>query len=221
MTYIPHFSRAILERGKGRAARGAVLSEALRNILEDNGYQLGDSLRVPGAKAFHAVRDGKKVALALKISSDRWVSANRSKDGRFGALEAADTLAVITFDSRYDWDPQRLQVLTFDCKEVLKKAKARYKRDHSDIGFLPLDDDSAWPDSPFNLKDLGNRIYDEEIEWLDDAEGDVAEAGDESEKSEAMEAVDVETLTNRFKQDVARELGIDLSQVEITITLKI
>lgn len=221
MTYIPRFSRAILERGKGRAARGAVLGDALKSILEAEGYQLGDSLRVPGAKGFHAVKDGKKVHLALKVSSDRWVSANRSKDGRFGVLEAADILAVITFDKRYDWEPQQLQVLTFDCKEVLKKAKARYERDHSDIGFLPLDADDTWPDYPFNLSSIGKKIYDEKIEWDDSVQEDVSEEESEGETSGSAERLDVETLTLRFKQDVARELGVKPSQVEVSVTLKI
>jgi hypothetical protein len=171
------------EKLKVMKARQSALSYATLTVLQQQGYQVSQSLKIPGAFGFHAKHNGKPTRIGIKTSADRWVGVPRNEAGEWGLLGAVDEVFVVTFNDRYA--PKRLQVIAFDPQKIISMGEAVYakaaKAEQSGLQWIPLDNHpnkhtTAMAAGP--LLPHGKIIFDEEIEWTsgDDPEPDEATA---------------------------------------------
>jgi hypothetical protein len=153
--------------------RQSALCLAVLVFLEKHGYTIGPSLRIPGAYAFEATRQGKSTTIGIKSSADRWVGVPRDGGGGWGLLSRVQELFVATFDDRLD--PRRFHIIRFDPKKVIAVAERVYEkaeeRGQTGIQWVPLDereDSDATSTAAGHLLPLGQLMLNEPIEWVDD-----------------------------------------------------
>jgi hypothetical protein len=151
-------------------ARQRALSHATLTLLQQKGYVVGLSLKIPGAFGYHATRSEKPTRIGIKTSADRWVGVPRNQAGSWGLIGAVDELFVVTFNDRYN--PTRLQVIAFDPKQVIAMGEQVYakaqKEGQSGLQWIPLDNQQNKETTAMAAGPLGPHgtiISDEEIQW--------------------------------------------------------
>ena len=107
-------------------ARQSALSETAVDLLSELGYEIGASLKLPGAFAFSALKDGKETRIGIKTSADRFVGIPRDGAGTWGLLSHVDEVFVVTFDARHD--PKRFQLIAFDPALLIAMGETVYAK---------------------------------------------------------------------------------------------
>lgn len=196
--------------------RQRALSETAVDLLADCGYEIGASLKLPGAFAFSALKDGEQTRIGIKTSADRWVGVPRDGAGNWGLLSHVDEVFVVTFDARHD--PKRLQLIAFDPALLIAMgekvyAKAR-KAGQTGIQWIPLDDQ---PNSEMTsmaagpLLPHGEVIVDGEIVWLGSTPAGAGSAPDPAASEQA--------IIPAFKASLAAALGVGVESIHITVAV--
>ena len=194
-------------------ARQAALSETAVDLLTDLGYDIRASLKLPGAFAFAALKDGKETRIGIKTSADRFVGIPRDGAGTWGLLSHVDEIFVVTFDARHD--ARRLQLIRFDPARLIAMGEKVYakaqKAGQTGIQWIPLDDQ---PNSEMTsmaagpLLPHGEMIVDEEIVWLGGPPAGVAHR---------LDLDPGQAIIPAFKAGLAAALGVAAESIRITV----
>ena len=195
-------------------ARQSALSETAVDLLSELGYEVGASLKLPGAFAFSALKDGKETRIGIKTSADRFVGIPRDGAGTWGLLSHVDEVFVVTFDARHD--PKRLQLIAFDPARLIAMGEKVYakaqKAGQTGIQWIPLDDQ---PNSEMTsmaagpLLPHGEVLVDEAITWLGASSEGMAHAPDL--------ALSDQAIIPAFKASLAAALGVGADSIRITV----
>lgn len=196
--------------------RQSALSETAVDLLSELGYEVGKTLKLPGAFAFSALKDGKETRIGIKTSADRFVGIPRDGAGTWGLLSHVDEVFVVTFDARRD--PKRLQLIAFDPARLIAMGETVYAKAHkagqTGIQWIPLDDQ---PNSGMTsmaagpLLPHGEVIVDEEIIWLGATPAVMGHGPDLAASDRA--------IIPAFKASLAAALGVGVESIHITVAV--
>lgn len=196
--------------------RQSALSETAVDLLSELGYAIGESLKLPGAFAFAALKDGKETRIGIKTSADRYVGIPRDGAGTWGLLSHVDEVFVVTFDARHD--PKRLQLIAFDPALLIAMGEKVYakaqKAGQTGIQWIPLDDQ---PNSGMTsmaagpLLPHGEVVVDGEIAWLGATPAGMGHAPDPAAPEQA--------IIPAFKASLAAALGVGVESIHITVAV--
>lgn len=203
-----------------------------RRAIAEMGYSLGESLKVPGAHAYQATRDGNPVRIGIKSCIDRWVAVPKDNAGEFGQLSRTDVLFIIAMDN-WPESPKRLQIYKIDSKIVAKKAAMVHaeadRLQQTGQLFIPLDDRSDRSGTNMIAGSLQSHlelVLDEEIEWLDDPSPDSVSKDVKKDITPPLQLESSVRIDNlkpvkltiaEAKAGLAENYGVSLDSIEITI----
>jgi hypothetical protein len=121
------------------AARRLLLS-AGGPLLVQLGYQVEDRSR--GRRAvWHLRRNGVLERADVRTTRDRWFACNRTRDGRWPALEGVEKVVVVATDARH-W-PREIQLYAFPAAKVRQRLDEAYAA-RSDAGVKTDGGFSLW-----------------------------------------------------------------------------
>jgi hypothetical protein len=185
--------------------RQRVLSEATLDALRAQDYELGHSLKIPGAFAFSARWRRQDIKIGIKTSADRWVAVPKDSSGGWGVLSRVDQVFVATWDQKGSPSrsplPKRFQVYKFDPKTLVEIGKQVYAKadacNQTGMQWIPLDDYADRDSTSMaagSLAKHGRIIFDESIQWTSEP----LEVSDE-----AVEHQEIEELAAPLKLTIA------------------
>jgi hypothetical protein len=199
--------------------RQKVLSEATLDVLKAQGYEMGASLKIPGAFAFTAQwrRQTKKVG--IKTSADRWVAIPKDGSGGWGLLSRVDKVFVATWDQKaipsHSQLPTRFQVYEFAPKTLIEMGEQVYAKadacNQTGMQWIPFDDTDGDSTSMAagSLGKHGRLIFEEPIEWT----SEMLQADEEVEESTAP----LKLTIAEAKAGLAAQFGVNADAIKITI----
>lgn len=211
--------------------RKVVLPRIARQILEAQGYVFGAKLRVPGGYAFEVTTpDGREVKLGLKTAVDRWLNTATP------LVERVDVVIVTTF--AWDDDDEKpvalelIEVRSDDLLRMVKKVRDAAKQDgwsKDDHLYMPVSDADLANDETHpgcaagSVVSAGRRIFGpERVTWIKDEWGRVERDGGSSPvppspSSPSPRPLDVTAIVAKTKDDLAAQLGIPASRIDLSI----
>jgi hypothetical protein len=186
--------------------------------LSSLGFEFGQTLKLPGAYAYSAKKNGQNIRVGIKTAADRWVGVPRQPNGEWGLLSSVDLVFVVTVDVFQA--PSEVEIYEFDPAAIIEKAKKVYAtaaaNGQTGLQWIPLDHHDGRSSTSMSagpLGQVGKKIVVQKIEWIGDA---VSASEEVANADEVFSSVGGLTITEA-KRRLALTFGVTPDAIDITI----